>query len=186
MLRGGRDPLYPRPSEPRPSDPEYPRDEPEPRFSAPAPERASEDDRPDSSAEDDDRGVIGENFCHPPLLAAPPPSRPEEPIEFPPLDSAPTFELPRVSAVDLDPALSPGRPASCMPGSEARALPRASLPRFSVPRFSAERFSVLRLSAPRFTGEMPFCRIAFETCACSRSNERPLAAVVVPCVEKNR
>src|SRR5580704_4205744 len=105
MLRGGRDPLYPRPSEP-----EYPRDEPyEPRFSAPAPERDSperdspdrdsEDARADSSAED--RGAIGLNFCHPPLLA-PPPSRPEdpaeEPIEFPPLGSEPTFELPRASA----------------------------------------------------------------------------------------
>ena len=175
MLRGGRDPLYPRPSVPRPSEPEYPRGEPyEPRFSAPAPEA----DRPDSARLDspEERGAIGENFCHPPLLA-PPPSRPEEPIEFPLLDSALMFELPRVSPVDRDPRLSPGLPDSRKPGCDTRALLRASLPRLSLARFSA----------PRFTGETPFCRIAFETCACSRSNERPFApAVVVPCVEKNR
>jgi len=132
MLSGGREPLYPRPSEPlyprlsyprpstpRPSEfgyPEEPRAEPyEPRFSEPPP---IEDDRPVCSAEE--RGAMGVNFCQPPLLAAPP-SRPASEPVLPGLDAEPILELLRVSVFERA-AFSPDWLNPRDPVSPVRAL----------------------------------------------------------------
>jgi hypothetical protein len=96
--------------------------------------RGEEDARPEDSPalpdsgrpdEDDDRGAIGENFCHPPLLAL---SRAPVELELPGLEAR--FELARASE----------------PRSEfwfARCNPSFELVREFMPEFVFERLNAV-------------------------------------------
>lgn len=111
---------------------------------------------------------------HPPLFA-PPPSRPRE---FPLRGSEPI--LPRGPSVGREPMLSPVLPGWRNPGCDMRALLCPILPRLPMFPPNAPRFSI----APRFTGEIPFRRMAFEIPACSRANEWDVIPADAPRVEK--
>lgn len=126
---------------------------------------------------------MGVNFCHPPLLA-PPLSRPD-PAFAGVRGADPYAELPRVSAVERA-SFWPDElnPRPSLPARDTSRLFSTVFPRFAVsprePDSVVREFAVLCMPRFPFTGETPLCRMAFETCACSRSNERPLAAVLVP------